>query len=416
MSSNDFHIKPEFDIPEFLTKEISAKLAYIDETITGTTVSAGEKGIVLHLRAPPNDTKAARLIKDVNIVVSSLVEGAFKPQLRTITDKTNRPVTYTEDPMEELSATREVIVEGNGYFTIGPLLAGLLNYFEDRYNTVAVEMGARPYRFPALIAPSYLEKVKYFSNFPHSLSFVTHLQEDLDAIRRFSEEATTSEGHIEFEDANFAKVQAMLSPTVCHHLYMSLADSTIPKNGVIATAMGNCFRYESSNMASLERLWNFTMREIIFVGSEQFVQDGLDEARGKMDAILDEMEISYRIETANDPFFIGSYRDQAAYQNAFELKLEVRMTLPYKNDTLAGGSYNRHRDFFGRTLNIMQQDGGYAETGCVGFGCERLAFAFVAQHGPDPKYWPSLVRDYVSAAAEKWHSDEWPSFNGPPGF
>ncbi|MEE2997909.1 MAG: hypothetical protein VX700_12280 [Pseudomonadota bacterium] len=416
MSSTDFRIEPELEIPEFLVKEISAKLAYVDDTISGATVSAGADGIILHLTDSPDETKAAHLIKNANIIVSSLVKGAFEPHLRVVTDKTDRPVPYALDPMETLSASREVVVEGNGYYTIGPMLAGLLDYFEDRYQAVAVDMGARPYRFPALISPGYLEKVKYFSNFPQSLSFVTHLQEDLAAIRRFAEEATTIGGRIRTDETAFAKVQAMLSPTVCHHLYMSLADSTVPEDGIVATAMGNCFRYESSNMASLERLWNFTMREIIFVGSEQFVQDGLDRAREKMNAILDEMEMSYRIETASDPFFIGSYRDQAAYQNAFELKLEVRMTLPYKKDTLAGGSYNRHRDFFGRSLNIMLPDNEYAETGCVGFGCERLAFSFVAQHGPDPSNWPAPVRDYVSDAAAKWHSKDRPSFDGPPRF
>ena len=349
-------------------------------------------------------------------MVASLVKGAFEPHVRVVADKSDRPLTYDRDPMETLRLSREVFTEGNGYYSLGPLLAGLLDYFEGRYHTVAVEMGARPYRFPALISPAYLEKVKYFSNFPHSLSFVTHLREDLDAIREFSERATTINGRIKTDGRAFAEVQAMLSPTVCHHLYMLLADSTIPEEGIVATATGNCCRYESSNMSSLERLWNFTMREIIFVGSEDFVQQELDQSRAKLDAILDEMELAYRIETANDPFFIGSYRDQAAYQSAFELKFEIRMVLPFKKDTLAVGSYNRHRDFFGRSLDIKLPDGAYAETGCVGFGYERLAFAFVAQHGPDPKDWPEAIRKYVTEAAGKWHSPEIPEFNKIPRF
>ena len=416
MPSTTFHIEPEMKIPAFLIKEIEAKLAYVDDTITGADVAADGGGIVLHLNAIPDSAKEVYLTDKANVVVSSLVKGAFEPHLRIVVDKTDRNFTYTKDPMESLTPSREVVVEGSGYYSLGPLLAGLLDYFEDRYHTVAVEMGARPYRFPALISPGYLEKVKYFSNFPHSLSFVTHLKEDLDVIRRFSEEARTQNGRVDIEDGAFAKAQAMLSPTVCHHLYMMLADSTVPEDGVIATAMGNCFRYESSNMASLERLWNFTMREIIFVGTEAFVKDGLDRAQMRMNEILDEMEMAYRIETANDPFFIGSYRDQAAYQSAFELKFEVRVVLPYKGDTLAAGSYNRHREFFGRSLNIKLPDGEFAETGCVGFGCERLAFAFVAQHGPDPANWPKAVADYVTGAASRWHSADGPVFDGPPAF
>lgn len=416
MSTHKFRLDPELEIPEFLVKEVAAKIAYVDATIENVDVSAGEDGIILDLREDPDKEKTDYLIDKINVVVRSLVKGAFEPHLRVVTDKSDRPQRYNRDPMETLGPSREVVTEGNGYYSLGPLLASLLDYFEDRYLAAAVELGARPYRFPALISPGYLERVKYFSNFPHSLSFVTHLREDLDAIRAFSEQATTVDGRIETDCEAFAQVQAMLSPTVCHHLYMSLADSTIPDDGIVATAMGNCFRYESSNMSSLERLWNFTMREIIFVGSEDFVQTGLDRSREKMDAILDEMEVAYRIETANDPFFIGSYRDQAAYQSAFELKFEVRMSLPYKDDTLAAGSYNRHRDFFGRSLDIKMPDGSYAETGCVGFGCERLAFAFIAQHGPDPQKWPIAVRTFVTDAAEKWHSRSKPDFADIPRF
>jgi seryl-tRNA synthetase len=416
MSSTSLSIIPDLEIPEFLTKEIGAKLAYVDDTIFDAKVSADLDGIVLHLTEEPSKARREYLIEKTNLVVSSLVKGAFEPHLRVVVDKTGRDFSYGEDPMDTLARMREVVIEGHGYYTLGPMMSGLLEYFEEQYLAVAVEMGARPYRFPALISPAYLEKVKYFSNFPHSLSFVTHLREDLDVIKEFSEDARTLDGRIKAKDDAFADVQAMLSPTVCHHLYMSLADSVVPAEGVIATATGNCFRYESSNMASLERLWNFTMREIIFVGTESFVKDGLDRAQERMNVILDEMDLAYRIETANDPFFIGSYRDQAAYQNAFELKLEVRLPLPYSGETLAAASYNRHRDFFGRTLGIRMPDGSFSETGCVGFGCERLAFAFVAQHGPNQVNWPQAVREHVENAEARWHSPARPTFDGPPNF
>ena len=72
------------------------------------------------------------------------------------------------------------------------------------------------------------------------------------------------------------------------------------------------------------------MREIIFVGTDDQVRDRLDAARGLIRPIFDEIELDYKIVTANDPFFIGTFRDQAAYQAAFELKYEVRARLPTK--------------------------------------------------------------------------------------
>jgi seryl-tRNA synthetase len=176
-----------------------------------------------------------------------------------------------------------------------------------------------------------------------------------------------------------------------------LADQTLPDGQVTATAVGNCFRYEAINLTSLERLWNFTMREVIFVGAKDYVLENREIARQRMAQFFERIGLSYRVESANDPFFIGEFRKQAAFQSAFQLKFEVRASLPYKDSTLAVGSYNYHQDFFGRSLKISLPDGSAAHTGCVAFGLERIAFAFLAQFGLDPASWPAPVRDHFTS-------------------
>jgi seryl-tRNA synthetase len=109
-----------------------------------------------------------------------------------------------------------------------------------------------------------------------------------------------------------------------------------------------------------------------------------------------EFGIAYRVESATDPFFVGEFRKQTAFQSAFQLKFEIRASLPFKNSTLAVGSYNYHQDFFGRNLNITLPDGSAAHTACVGFGLERMAYAFLAQFGFDQKNWPEAVRKAVA--------------------
>lgn len=170
---------------------------------------------------------------------------------------------------------------------------------------------------------------------------------------------------------------------------------------MVATAVGNCFRYEAINLASLERLWNFTMREVIFVGPKDFVLENREAARQRMAQVFEKIGLAYRVESANDPFFIGEFRKQVAFQSAFQLKFEIRARLPYKDgeyagSTLAVGSYNYHQDFFGRNLNIALPDGSPAHTGCVAFGLERIAFAFLAQYGFDPMDWPAEIRSIVA--------------------
>lgn len=393
-----YDMKPP--ISRFMIKEVLSKLAYLDERVGGATISGDGGRVVLTMPSAPTPETHAMLGNRLHSLVEAMTRDGFEPTLRTVETQAFAQ-SGTADPMPALLAAGEAFQEGPGYFSLGPLLSSVIEHFERRLMAVAAEMGAAPYRFPALISPAYLEKVQYFKNFPHSLTFASHLRESLPTIERFSADARTDNGHVDSDPLLYAPPAAMLAPTVCHHLYLAFAGKKLPPEGLTATACSHCFRYESRNMVSLERLWNFTMREIIFVGSEEHVRTSLSLAQEKIRGILAEFQISHDLKTANDPFFIGTFRDQAAYQAAFELKYEVRAALPFKSDTVAIGSYNRHGDFFGRTLDIVTDDGTPAHTGCFGIGFERMAYAFVAQHTVNPANWPDGIRDAVAGRRER---------------
>lgn len=386
-------IIPAVPIPDFLVGEVQSKLAYVDEAIEDARVTASGERIELDLRQAVDADRQVELQEKVQRVVLSMAKGAFKPKIQVLEDHLDRPVPYHEDPMPELTVRGEISQEANGIFSLGPLLTRLMDYFESRFLELADSFGAAPYRFPTLIPAKYLERVNYFHAFPHSLTFATHLREDLDAIDHFAQHAACDEHGLNTPPDSFAQVQALLSPAVCYHLYFSLADRPLPGGQIAATAVGNCFRYEAINLVSLERLWNFTMREIIFVGPKDYVLENREQGRQRMQRVLEEIGLAYRVESANDPFFIGEFRRQAAFQSAFQLKYEIRARLPFRGSTLAVGSYNYHQDFFGRSLNITLPDGSPAHTGCVAFGLERMAFAFLAQNGLDAENWPAHVRE-----------------------
>jgi seryl-tRNA synthetase len=379
--------------------EVRAKLAYVYEQITEAQVTRAGDQIILRLSQAPDSTRRTELEEKVQRVVTSMVKGAFKPKVQVLEDHLDRPVPFHADPMDDLLKLGEISQEATGIFALGPLVTRLIEYFEGRFLGLAGSFGASPYRFPTLIPARYLERVGYFRAFPHSLTFATHLREDLDAIDHFAQHAACDEhGGLNTPPESFAGIQALLSPAVCYHLYFALADQILPEGGMIATAVGNCFRYEAINLTSLERLWNFTMREVIFVGAKDFILESRETARQQMSQVFEETGLAYRVESANDPFFIGEFRKQAAFQSAFQLKYEIRARLPFKEgltlspSTLAVGSYNYHQDFFGRHLNITLPDGSPAHTGCVAFGLERMAFAFLAQYGLEPENWPEAVR------------------------
>jgi seryl-tRNA synthetase len=387
-------IEPEVAIPEFLTGEIQSKLAYADEHILAAQVKSDH--ITLKTNPLASSEIQADLVNKVQRIVTSMAKGAINPKIQILEDHLDRPVPYDQDPLQELIQTGEISQESDGIYTLGPLLTRLISYFESQFIALADTFSATPYRFPTLIPARYLERVNYFKAFPHSLSFATHLREDLDAIDRFAQQAVCEHEELRAPTDSFAPIRALLSPAVCYHLYFSLADKPLPQGKAVATAVGNCFRYEAINLVSLERMWNFTMREVIFVGPKDFVLENREVARQRMSRVLERIGLAYSVESANDPFFIGEFRKQAAFQSAFQLKFEIRASLPFKHATLAVGSYNYHQDFFGRNLNISLPDGSPAHTGCVAFGLERIAFAFLAQFGLDPLGWPAEVRQMIS--------------------
>ncbi|MBF0381182.1 MAG: hypothetical protein HQL69_09200 [Magnetococcales bacterium] len=394
MSHTILKISANKRIPNFMLKEIRSKMAYIHPSVRKAEVDENGE-IQLFLDPVPDQESAAKFKEKALMVMEALMKSTMVPEIKVMEDYTDVEVPFKDSPMEFLLQQGAVTKVGSGLYSLGPMMTRLLRYFQAKMEELALVSGADPRSFPAMIPAEYLEKLKYLRNFPHSMTFVTHLREDLDTIDTFAKQAHTHKGDIKMQDGSLAEVRNLLSPAICYHNYLALANSTLGQDPTVTVASGNCFRYESSNMDGLERLWNFTMLEIIFVGSKDKVLEGITQITGEASKILQKVGLSFRIESANDPFFLDDFGVQSNFQYARDLKYEFLATLPYKDSLFAIGSRNYHQDFFGRSNNIKDQQGKIAHTGCVGFGLERLAYAFVAQYGPDPKDWPENVRTEI---------------------
>jgi seryl-tRNA synthetase len=264
------------------------------------------------------------------------------------------------------------------------------------------QFGAAEETYPTLIPASALGRCGYFSSFPQSVSMVTHLVEDIDAIEHFRQ-ANTNVEQLTVPDARaFATPEACLSPAVCYHCYRSLEGESLLTGPRVVTTVGKCFRYESTNMTGLDRLWDFTMREVIFVGTGHEVMTRRHFGIDCVQRQLEEWDLEGTIETANDPFFSAVYATKMFHQVRSDLKFELRLTVEPgaggKERTLACGSFNLHEDFFGRAFDITSSDGQAANTGCVAWGLERWVLALFTQHGFEPARWPEALRGKVWAA------------------
>ena len=273
----------------------------------------------------------------------------------------------------------------------GPALA-LFEYFDRRFTEFGLPWKPRAMRAPTLIPTKVLARCDYFRSFPHSVTFACHLPEDPPRVESFRRRHQDRDSLDDQAMADMVTPEACLSPAVCYHAYAANQDRTLAEGPLVYSMVGKCFRYESSNMRDLRRLWDFTMRELVFLGDREAV---LAERTRGMDAFqefLDEHRLAGEIRTASDPFFIAP--DSAAktyFQISSETKFEISLLLP-DDARLAVGSFNYHGDFFGKSFRVTVPGGGPMHSVCFAWGLERWVYAFVAQHGSDPARWPDPVR------------------------
>jgi hypothetical protein len=239
----------------------------------------------------------------------------------------------------------------------------LLRFFDLELLRIAQRVGAIEHRYPSALLRRQLEKLGFFEAFPHHATLVASRGRAGDVI---------------------------LTPAVCYHLYDLLERSQLPTSPLVVTACGTCFRLEKKARAIEGRLWSFAMREIIVAGSQTEVVRKLGLIARAVRRFLLRVQLPTKTVPATDSFFLGEARGRRVLQKLANLKNEIIYTT-LRDSSLALGSINDHRDHFGRRMRIALPDSSTARTGCVAFGLERLALAFVDRHGTDRARWPRPV-------------------------
>ncbi|HLT77468.1 MAG TPA: hypothetical protein VKZ87_08790 [Ferrovibrio sp.] len=254
--------------------------------------------------------------------------------------------------------------------------------------------GARDELYPNVIPIEQLALTQHLRAFPEHLHFVSHLSEDLRVLESFAARARATTGPVQPEAGELAPVALMHNPSTCYHCYAARRGAQLPDNEAV-TAVTRCHRYESANHSDPGRLMEFTLREIIFIGSADYVRETRETCMKMIEDWATAWSLYGELLPANDPFFTDDYEAKAVHQHRLAMKYEYRAVLPGTGRTLAVLSSNLHAATFGKAFDI-RVGGMRANTGCLGFGLERLAIAVVMQHGLDPARWPEgLRRDYA---------------------
>lgn len=259
----------------------------------------------------------------------------------------------------------------SGLATLGPELVALRAALEDRFLAWAAEADAQPMQFPALVRVDELEQLDYFKNFPHLAVVASHLlPERLES--HYAKGGSVAGG---IPAADLAAGRYVLPSAACYSVYLHLQGSvvTVPR---FVTTVATCCRNESS-FDDLRRLWSFSMREIVCIGTADEVQEHLGASKRRILDLAAQLGILLQVAVASDPFY-QPQGPRALMQKLFPQKEEL-----VYGQSLAIASLNFHRNFFGERCRIAGADGEPVFTGCAAFGLERWLHALLDRFAGD---------------------------------
>jgi seryl-tRNA synthetase len=258
-----------------------------------------------------------------------------------------------------------------------------LNIFINRMRPSAAEV----FRFPPVVSRKLIEKSGYLKSFPHLLGCVCGLGTDEDKVGDAVQRFTAGENWTDSLEAS----DLVLAPAACYPIYPIAAErGPLPAGGLTFDVAGDCFRREPSR--DIDRLQSFRMREFVLIGAPEQVRNFREHWIARAPEIAGALDLSHRIDVANDPFFGREGAMVGRFQAANALKFEMLIPVRAFETPTACMSFNYHRDHFGQTWGLKTPDDEPAHTACVAFGMDRLAVALFARHGVEIAKWPSGVK------------------------
>ncbi|MGN7186946.1 hypothetical protein [Microbacterium enclense] len=373
-------------LPLDLSEEVSRRVLFVDRAIADFTLQTSADGIE-SVRIDLSDGDPVMIAAKLRRVIDREVRPLTLPASQSVWESAAAP-TFAPLDLDVLERVGAVRMLGAGRAALGGIALRLFLVVDEAIRRLAVEtFGATEFRYPTVISTEAISLAGYLDSFPHHVMLATHIDPDADVYDRFRTRAK-DQSLLEFA----SDTSLMLPPTLCYHTFDARRGATFdPETLVVETCRGKAFRYESGYASGLERLWDFTIREIVFIGTRERTARARDEFMWAVQDWLESLEVAAACTVASDPFFAGA--DPVAQvwaQRLMKLKYELR--LPIAPDrTIAAASFNVHGDVFGNAFDLRFDGGASVSSACVGVGLERMTFALLSRFGLDPEQWPSSL-------------------------
>lgn len=358
-------------------KAFLENIYYASSAIVQAEVS--DMAVTLHL-SEAVDRQA--LHADVSELATRTAKSSPKKGFKVVRGH-DGAIHFDKDPYETLVERREVVPTDAGVFVFQGEFLNRLKAMDSVFRSYALGEGSTEQFLPVTVPVSSLQKAGYLKSFPQHAYFSAPVDRDFQKLKHVSDVA--DEGAVAAN--NLAGSDRILSPTVCYHCFESLRDVDLDGD-VTITAVNQCHRHELKNAQSLTRLQTYTMRELVFYGSADYVEERRQAVLEHLIALLSAWDMRYKVVVASDPFFASGAEVKKAFQLLTASKLEVQAYLPYDDRWIAIGSFNNHQQTLTEPYNIRRQ-GEATHSGCVGYGYERLLFSLYCQKGFDASNWPA---------------------------
>lgn len=272
----------------------------------------------------------------------------------------------------------------------GPLLR-LSQDCDEAFLRLAARWRAAEESHPATIPADRLQRVGYLCSFPHQANFPVGMDRAEANIGAFVD-GPILEGDGTVAVTELAPIGEVLTPAACYHLFNGHQGETLA-GPLYLTTRNTCFRQEAEYIP-LRRLWSFSMREIVCLGTKVETAGFLKETQAMADRFFELIDLPLEWLTATDPFFRPQSNPKYLLQKVQPVKHEATYA-----GTLAIASVNAHQDHFGDSFQITR-DGEPAYSCCTAFGIERWLYAITDRYGTDPGSWPDLPGAALQAVTE----------------
>lgn len=263
----------------------------------------------------------------------------------------------------------------------------LFRYFDSCFREMAINLGAQEKIYPVLLPTHAYRKTGYPKNSPQYSMFCCCPFENMDVLESINERLDKQQvGEILNEP------MYVLSPSACFHTYLEYENRRL-ENPSIFTFSQSVFRNEGRlNYSEVGRLKNYHVREIVFVGTNEYVISMRKKIMNSVIKIVEQLKLEGDISIASDPFIMPKLQKHKKIQQLEKMKYEMHLNYE-KRKKMSVASFNLHGTAFTKPFNISVKNVFTPITGCVGFGIERWVIAFLCQYGNNIDNWPDEIKN-----------------------